>query len=180
MAQNGRQASRRYASVRAGAYVDGSAARAFPDEPEYTPRKNTRKSAAPQPVRDPDWIPEKNLSETAQKNRRKASEISAGYVLFLILSCGLILAVSIHYLQLQTEITNRKKEITRLESELNSLRDENDAYYSQVSSNIDLNEIRQRAIGSLGMKLPEENQIQTYETEGRSYFRQFQDIPDTK
>ncbi len=180
MAQNGRQVSRGYVSSRAGAYVDGSAARAFPDESEYTPRRNAKKSAVPRPLRDPDRNPGKNLSETALKNRRKASDISAGYVALLVLSCAMILVVSIHYLQLQTEITNKKKEVTRLESELNSLREENDAYYSQVSSNIDLNEIRQKAIGSLGMKLPDENQIQTYETEGRSYFRQFQDVPDTK
>ena len=67
-----------------------------------------------------------------------------------------------------------------MESELNQLKEENDAYYSQVTSNVDLNEIKKKAIGSLGMKLPSDDQIMTYETEGRSYVRQFRDVPDAK
>ena len=105
--------------------------------------------------------------------------ISKGYVLFLTAACILIVLFSIHYLQLQTAITSRKKTVAALESELNRLKEENDAYYSQVTSGVDLNEVRQTAIGSLGMKVPDDDQIRTYETEERSYVRQFQEVPDS-
>ena len=120
---------------------------------------------------------QKELSSSAIKNRRKAANISAGYVVLLIIACSLIVASSIHYLRLQYDLTKYRKEVSGLESRVNELKAENDAYLSQITSDIDIDAIRQRAIGSLGMKLPEENQVQTYEIEGRSYVRQFQDVP---
>ncbi len=175
MAARGKNTSyrRTSASQRSGLYVDGSAARKLYEEPEYVPRRKAKKST-------PAVKANKPLSEQAQRNREKAFGIGVGYIVFLALACTLILLCSIHYLQLQTEITSRKKDVAALESELNQLREENDAYYSQVTSNVDLNEIKKKAIGSLGMKLPGEDQIMTYETEGRSYVRQFQDVPDAK
>ena len=163
-------------SPRSGMYVEGSAARQLYDDTEYAPRRKTKKKAAYTPAVKAN----KPLSEQAQRNREKAFGIGIGYIVFLALACTLILLCSIHYLQLQTEITGRKKIVTSLESELNQLKEENDAYYSQVTSSVDLNEIKKKAIGSLGMKLPSEDQIMTYETEGRSYVRQFQDVPDAK
>ena len=67
-----------------------------------------------------------------------------------------------------------------LESELDQLKEDNDAYYSQVTSDVDISEIKKKAIGELGMKYPSEDQIQTYVTEGNSYVRQYQDVPDAK
>ena len=163
-------------SPRSGMYVEGSAARQLYDDTEYTPRPKTKKKTEYTPAVKAN----KPLSEQTQRNREKAFGIGIGYIVFLALACTLILLCSIHYLQLQTEITGRKKIVTSLESELNQLKEENDAYYSQVTSNVDLNEIKKKAIGSLGMKLPSEDQIMTYETEGRSYVRQFQDVPDAK
>ena len=163
-------------SPRSGMYVEGSAARQLYDDTEYTPRRKTKKKTEYTPAVKAN----KPLSEQTQRNREKAFGIGIGYNVFLALACTLILLCSIHYRQLQTEITGRKKIVTSLESELNQLKEENDAYYSQVTSNVDLNEIKKKAIGSLGMKLPSEDQIMTYETEGRSYVRQFQDVPDAK
>jgi len=175
MAAKGKNTSyrRTSASPRSGMYVEGSAARQLYEEPEYAPRRKANKST-------PVVKANKPLSEQAQRNREKALGIGIGYIVFLALACALILVCSIHYLQLQTEITSSKKTVASLESELNQLKEENDAYYSQVTSNVDLNEIKKKAIGSLGMKLPSDDQIMTYETEGRSYVRQFRDVPDAK
>lgn len=173
-----RQTSKRQSSAyrKSGVYVDGSTARRLEEVPSYAPRRRRRTESR----RKRAAVPEKQarLSEQARRNREKAMEIGKGYVVFLAVVCILILGISIHYLQLQYEITSRKKTVSQLESSLNQLKEENDAYYSQVTSETDLNEIRKTAIGRLGMKLPEEDQVWTYETEGRSYVRQFQDVPD--
>ena len=50
----------------------------------------------------------------------------------------------------------------------------------QVTSNVDLNKIKQIALGRLGMKYPSDDQTVTYSTSGNSYVRQYQDIPDSK
>ena len=70
--------------------------------------------------------------------------------------------------------------VASLEEELAALKEDNDAYYSQVTSNIDLNQIKQTALGRLGMKYPSDDQTVTYSTSGNSYVRQYQDIPDSK
>ena len=49
-----------------------------------------------------------------------------------------------------------------------------------MTSNVDLNKIKQIALGRLGMKYPSDDQTVTYSTSGNSYVRQYQDIPDSK
>ena len=65
-----------------------------------------------------------------------------------------------------------------MESELAELKEDNDAYESQVASNIDLERIRKIAIGRLGMRYPTNQQTETYTTEGGSYVRQYQDVTE--
>ena len=174
MASNRKNKSYRRGSVLKNSYVDGSAARQLFDYPDSEPAALPKKKASKK------QRPPKELSAQARKNRQKAATIGTGYIIFLAVACILILMVSIRYLQLQTDITARKKAVNRLESQVNQLKEENDAYLSQVTSGLDLDEIKQAAIGRLGMKVPEANQIRMYEIEGHNYVRQFQDIPDTK
>ena len=170
--------SRRAYQGRRMSPVEGNNVRRLQEAPVYAPpvrRTPVRRQPEPLPVRKP-----KPLSASAQKNRERAKGIGKGYVLFLAGLSVLILVICVHYLQLQTQITRRMKEVASLESELTQLKEDNDAYYSQVTSDIDLSEIKKIAIGRLGMKYPAEDQIMTYETEGRSYVRQFQDVPGSK
>ncbi len=69
-------------------------------------------------------------------------------------------------------------QLATLESQLAELKEDNDAYESQVTSNVDLERIRKIAIGRLGMKYPSNQQTETYATEGGSYVRQYQDVPE--
>ena len=48
----------------------------------------------------------------------------------------------------------------------------------QVNSSVDLNRIKKRAIGRLGMNYPREDQKKTYSMSNNSYVRQYQDVPD--
>ena len=82
--------------------------------------------------------------------------------------------------QVKSEITASMKNVANLESELAQLKEDNDAYYSQVTSDVDISAIKKKAIGELGMKYPSEDQIQTYVTEGNSYVRQYQDVDTHK
>ncbi len=72
------------------------------------------------------------------------------------------------------------KSVAALESELTQLKEENDAYYSQVMTSVDLNSIKKIAIGELGMKYPSEDQVITYKTQRSSYVRQYQDVPEAE
>ena len=64
------------------------------------------------------------------------------------------------------------------ELELNQLKEDNDAYYSEVLTSVDLNEIRDKAINELGMQYATEDQIRYYTPGNNSYVRQYQDVPE--
>lgn len=115
--------------------------------------------------------PRKELSRETRKNRDRANYMSLGYVAFLLAAVAVCALVLINYVQLQSELTNKTKEVARLESRLNNLKIENDEAYNRITSNIDLEEIKRIAIGELGMTYAEEGQIITYSGIGTDYMR---------
>lgn len=141
-------------------YIQGNAVRKL-DERIYAPEERRKKP----------------ISNTARKNREKARHMNLGYVLFL--SCAVIAASFILtiYIGLQSDITNSIKNISRLESQLNALKLDNDEEYSRITSSVDLEEVKRVAIQELGMKYAEEGQIVIVEGGGSDYMRQMADIP---
>lgn len=180
--------SRTNARVNRGMYVDGNTVRRLAEVPERT-RQPQRQYPAGKPsdrnrrvqARSTSVPRQKHqLSKEAQKNRQKATAMNWGFVAFLAVMCVAILFCSVKYLRYKSEITAKMNTVASLEEELASLKEDNDAYYSQVTSNVDLNQIKQAALGRLGMKYPSDDQTVTYSTSGNSYVRQYQDIPDSK
>ena len=103
--------------------------------------------------------------------------MNLGYVLFLscaVIAAGFILTI---YIGLQSDITNSIKNISRLESQLNALKLDNDEEHSRITSSVDLEEVKRIAIQELGMKYAEEGQIVIVEGGGSDYMRQMADIP---
>lgn len=166
-------------------YVQGNAVKRLQEVPQRTDlpeiqerrrlaQKRKQKSAVP-------VTPAKQVvSRQAQRNREKAMAMNKGFVLFLTAVSIAVLFTCINYLQVKSEITASMKNVANLESELAQLKEDNDAYYSQVTSAVDISEIKKKVIGELGMKYPSEDQIQTYTTEGNSYVRQYQDVDTHK
>ena len=181
--------SRTNARVNREMYIEGNTVRRLAEVPERTRQpqrrqnpgrpqtdRNRRVQAQPAPVQKQ----KHELSKSAQRNRQKATAMNWGFVAFLVVVCTAILFCSVQYLQYKSEITAKMNTVASLEEELASLKEDNDAYYSQVTSNVDLNQIKQIALGRLGMKYPSDDQTVTYSTSGNSYVRQYQDIPDSK
>ncbi len=168
-----------------GVYVEGNAVRRLQEVPERRKKppqadraRAVRKAEAARRTKSAN--PNRQLSRQAQRNREKAQNMSKNFVIFLAVVSVAVLFFCVHYLQLKSEVTAQIKAVAALESELSELREDNDAYESQVTSNVDLNEIKKIAIGRLGMKFPSEDQKITYETSKSSYVRQYQDVPETK
>ena len=167
--------SRTSARTNRGMYVDGNTVRRLAEVPERKRQPGRQNPGRQQTDRNrrvqasPAQVPgqKHQLSKEAQKNRQKATAMNWGFVAFLAVVCVAILFCSVKYLRYKSEITANLKE-------------DNDAYYSQVTSNVDLNKIKQIALGRLGMKYPSDDQTVTYSTSGNSYVRQYQDIPDSK
>ena len=144
-----------------GAYVVGNTVRKIQEEPADMAGR-TRK---------------KPVSQSAKRNRQKATSTSLGFMFFLAVICLGLVCASVSYLQIKSELTGKAKTLAALESEYSQLKADNDEYYSQVSSSADIEKIKAIAIKRLGMKYATDDQIITYETERSSYVKQYQDVP---
>lgn len=152
--------SRRSAAQRNNVYVYGNTARKLQTVPAEYER----------PVR--------KVNHAPRKNRERALHMNIGYVLFLaaaLIAVGFVLTT---YLSLKADITNSVKNIARLESELNNMKLDNDERECRISSNTNLEEIRQTAIQELGMQYAGEGQIITFRSEDNDYVIQKGEIPD--
>ena len=118
------------------------------------------------------------VNPTVRKNREKALYMNLGYVLFLVAALVSAAIILISYIQIQSQITLSVKNIAAMESELNDLRLTNDEDYARAASSVDLEEIRQVAIGELGMRYAKEGQIINVSGEGSDYVRQLADIQE--
>ncbi len=147
-------------------YISGNTARQL----DYEPRKATGQEEHHK----------KTVSAAARKNRVKAMRMGKGYVLFLAVVSAIALVLCVNYLQLRSQLTTQLKEIAAQESELSTLKADNDALYNTVIASVDLEQVKETAINKLGMQYPTEDQIITFGTAGNSYVRQYEDVPESE
>ena len=117
-------------------------------------------------------------NHATRRNRERALYMNVGYVLFLGMALMAVGFVLISYLRLKSDITNSVKNIARMESQLNSLKLDNDERLSRISSSTNLEEVKQRAIQELGMQYAGEGQIIIFNSEDNDYVIQKGEIPD--
>lgn len=181
MAETGRHTNTTSRRHPQNMYVDGNTVRKVQEipqrreyrQPEHSARRKNGKSELTQNQLTRQSKP---LSQAARRNRAKASNMNRNFAVFLAALGIVIVFCSINYLKLKTECTSKRSQVASLESQLAELREDNDAYESQVTSSVDLERIRKIAIGRLGMNYPSNQQTETYTTEGGSYIRQYQDV----
>ena len=143
-------------------YVEGTAARQLAARPA---RKAPNVRMVP------------SVSTQARENRRKATQMNLGYVLFLTVTAVATLFLCVNFVQLKAQITAQSEIIESKEAQLSVLKADNDAFYNSVAASGDLEYIKEVATKELGMKYPSESQIVYFDTAGNGYVRQYQDVP---
>lgn len=143
-------------------YINGSAARQL----EAVPARERQKEK------------KKELSQTARRNREKASQMSLGYVLFLAAATVAVAVVCFNYLKLHADISDTNSNITELTSSIDTLTAQNDALDYSVNSYTDVNYIIKTAVEELGMVQASKDQISYYKSTESEYMKQFTDIPE--
>lgn len=144
-------------------YEEGSALRKLSAVPQELPREYPEE----QPVR---------RQRTAGQCARNA-QITPRFLMGTVVLCAAMVAFVVGFLCLKEKITEQNRHIASLENQINDLKSDNDAYYNKVMASVDLEAIREAAMNRLGMKYAEESQIQYYDTDGSSYVRQYQEVP---
>lgn len=110
-------------------------------------------------------------------HKAEGKKMNIKYVLFLTFALCVSSFVLIYYLYIQSEVLNKLKTISRLESELNSIKIENSNKMAVIENNINISDIKIKAIYELGMQYPQEYQIIYYTNEVSDYVRQYENIP---
>lgn len=104
--------------------------------------------------------------------------MNSAYVIFLAVAAVMALVVCVNYIELQSRITSRSKNITAMQEELARLREENNTKYNAVMDSVNLDEIRDRAQNELGMVYASPERIVGYESPATDYVKKYEDIPE--
>ena len=97
--------------------------------------------------------------------------MNSAYVIFLAVAAVMALIVCVNYVQLQSRITSRSKNITAMQEELAELREENNTKYNAVMDSVNLEEIRDKAQNELGMVYASPEQIVEYDNPATDYVK---------
>ncbi|MCI8300415.1 MAG: hypothetical protein HFI69_08705 [Lachnospiraceae bacterium] len=163
---------------RRGGYIDGNTVRRVQTEPRRRSEEIHREYVQKQKEDRERKLRQRNARAAARRNREQALLMSPGYVMFLAAAMLLLMGVFGIYLLQQSQLNNYMKSVTALEANLMNLKNDNDAAQKKINSSVDLDVIRQRAMGELGMVYPSENQIQYFEVDEDDYMNQYEDIPE--
>ena len=145
-------------------YTEGTAVRKQIMEPEYE---------RPEEVYIPPYA--KVRKQDAQKGLRVA--MSPAFAVFLGIAVAATLVACCLVLSMQTAVTNQSDTFTNLQSEIESLNEDNNAYETRINSSVDLDAIRETAMNELGMVYPSEGQVLYYDLTESDYVIQYQNVP---
>lgn len=148
-------------------YIDGNTVRktkAVPDERQERIRREREEQRA-------------RNRKIAKRNQARELRMNRRYMVFLSAAVGITCLVCAAYIQLQSEITTHMGNISSLEKEIADLKTENDTTLKRINTSIDLNEIKQEAMGKLGMVYASEDQVAYYNMEDTDYMMQYEEIP---
>ena len=144
-------------------YVEGNAVRKLSAVPEREVRPEQEK--------------ERKVNEKIQRNVKKAKAFDLQYTLMLVGATVFLFVSCISMLTLKANITEQRREIAMLESNLNALTDSNNETSKRLQSSVDLTKIYEVATRDLGMIYPDNGQVVSYEASNPDYVKQFKDIP---
>lgn len=149
-------------------YVDGNTVRRLEGEPEERRRRQLQREQEQR---------RRQHRHAAKRNQEREMRMNLGYVLFCTMAVMLTCGVCVTYIQLQSDITSRMKNIARLESQVADLKADNNAAMKRIDLSTDLDAVKQSALG-LGMNYARPDQIIYYSVEDNDYMNQYSDIPE--
>lgn len=158
----------RQRNLKTNYYVDGNTVRRLEGEPEERRQRELE--------REQEKKRRKNR-RAAKRNQERAKRLSMGYVVFCstaVILLGIVCGTYIHY---QSDIISRTKNISALESQIADLKADNDAAIKRIGLSVDLDSIKEQALG-YGMKYALPEQIIYYSIEDNDYMNQYSDIPE--
>lgn len=148
-------------------YIHGNAVRKLNPQQDY---RNER-------IKRENEIHKRQIKRAAKRNQEKAMVMNKGYVLFLTAAVFISCLCAAFYINIQADVTQRMKQISRLESQASSLQISNQETQKRIATSVDLNHIKDIAVNQYGMILPQSDQIVYYDVKEKDFMNQYNDIP---
>lgn len=152
-------------------YVNGSAVRELETQPLRRPERPDRRKIEEEQRK-------KRRRNAARRNRERALYMSRGYVMFLSACVAVVALAAVSLIQMQSQVSQRMKNIAALESHITDLKADNDARYKEIVTSVDLEYIKDVAINQLGMNYASEEQVIYFSVENNNFMDQYEDIPE--
>ena len=164
-------------------YVEGNTIRKR--QKVVTSRNYTQLNTAYQQVRRErvETVPERRRREEADTQKQvqtrtmPAQNWDLKSLLFIIAAVAVAFFMCISYLEAQETITAMSKRAASLESEIMTLKNENDAAYNRIDSSVDLQYVYEVAVNELGMVHAKDKQVVAYHSRKSNSVRQYGEIP---
>lgn len=156
-------------------YTEGNTVRQMQAMPDSMPDYREERRRREQEEREAELRRKKRI---ARKNQEKALRTSRSYVMFLSMGAVIFAVFAGSYIKIQSDITARMRNISKLESQISDLKAENDEAYKRISTAVDLDVIKNTAINDLGMFYATSDQIVYYTVENEDYMNQYIEIPE--
>lgn len=107
---------------------------------------------------------------------RKAKRANRRYTVMLMMSVVLMGAFFVAYVHLQNRITTSMNNISKLEKQIATLKTENAAAKSRISTTANLGRIQKVAMKDLGMVYANSDQIVYYTIDDEDYMSQYEEV----
>jgi cell division protein FtsL len=114
---------------------------------------------------------------TGTGRTEKVLQMNLAYVMFAVIAAVICIGICVNFLELQSTYTSVRRQRTRLETQLNQMRIENDTVYNGIISSVNLEHVKDVAMNELGMVYASRSQIYTYDGTENDYVKQYQDVP---
>ena len=154
-------------------YVDGNTVRKLEAMPDYRRQQEEERRREEQRRQE---IQRRN-KQAARRNSEKAMQMSRGYVVFLSFAAMVTALVAVAYIQIQSDVSSRLKNISTVESRVAGLKADNDATLKRINTTVNLATVKDVAMNQLGMVYAGKDQIVYYSVDDDDYMNQYNDIP---
>lgn len=161
-------------------YVDGATARKLQAVPDYADNRDYDDDydyAEEERRRKQTYQERKRRERAASRRREKTRTMDGISLIVLVAAMAVTFYVCLQYIRVHTDITALSKSIAVKESQVVTMKKDNNAALEEISRTFDLSYVYKIATKELGMVFPDANQVIKYESKKSDYVKQFEEIP---
>jgi len=121
-------------------------------------------------------IEEEQLSrrKKSKKLEMRSNRLYTFYMVFLVAVTVILMA---RYIDLQSAVTIKLRDIAKLETQIQNLKADNDAVEKRLATTVPVIEVKDQALNRLGMSYARDAQIKHYTVDNVDFMSQYKDVP---